>query len=58
VLIPSPIAFQPGRSFFGHLAVYVALSIGLAIILDALISAIGKFMTSMRGSAVNQRGGA
>jgi peptidoglycan/LPS O-acetylase OafA/YrhL len=58
VLIPSPVAFQPGRSFFGHLAVYVALSVGLAIVLDALVSALGKFMTSLRGSAVNQRGGA
>jgi hypothetical protein len=58
VLIPSPVAFQPGRSFFGHLAVYVALSIGLAIILDALVSGISKVMMSLRSSAVQQRGDA
>jgi peptidoglycan/LPS O-acetylase OafA/YrhL len=37
VLIPSPVAFRPGHSFFGHLALFSVLSLGLAVALDMLL---------------------
>jgi peptidoglycan/LPS O-acetylase OafA/YrhL len=47
-LLPSPFAFQPGRSFFGQLAVYTGLSIGMAAILDVLLGGIVRLATIWR----------